>query len=218
MKYFIHHSLRAVSAVCIIAVLSSAALAQPNVGPDEALTRLKEGNERFVKGNYKTVDHSADRIEWSETQEPYVIILACSDSRVPPEIIFDESIGRLFIIRLAGNIVDPAALGSIEYAAEHLHTKLLVILGHESCGAVKAALANANLSPNINSILNKIKPALKPKATLEEAIDANVLLQMKRSLAESSVLKKMVDHNDLKVVGGVYDFQTGKIDWLDTGH
>jgi carbonic anhydrase len=214
MKHIIRHSLQIIYTCAAFILTPSFVFAQSGVSADEALTRLKQGNERFVKGDYKTVDHSSDRIEWSMTQEPYAIILACSDSRVAPEIVFDESIGRLFIIRLAGNVVDSAALGSIEYAAEHLHSKLLVILGHESCGAVKAALAKADLSPNINSILAKIKPALKPNTTLDEAIDANVLYQMKRVVGESSVLRGLINPKSLEVAGAVYDFKTGKVSWL----
>ena len=216
MKHHYHHYLFSLVVLLIIVVTNGLVFAQAGstVSAEEALKRLKAGNERFVKGKYKPVDHSSDRIEWSKTQEPYAIILSCSDSRVPPEIVFDEAIGRLFIIRLAGNIVDSAVLGSVEYAAAVLHAKLVVILGHESCGAVKAAMSGGNLPANIASVTSKIKPALKPNITLDEAIDDNVLFQMKRAIDESPVLKEMVENKSIAIVGGVYDFKTGKIDWL----
>ena len=107
---------------------------------EDTLARLMNGNARFVKGQHRPANYKRERAELTKGQRPYAIVLSCSDSRVPPEIVFDESLGKLFVVRVAGNVVDPIALGSIEYAAEHLHSKLLFVLGHESCGAVKATV------------------------------------------------------------------------------
>lgn len=183
--------------------------------PAKALDSLKAGNARFVNGKYKPVDHNTDRTRLAEGQQPYAIILSCSDSRVPPEIVFDESLGNLFVVRVAGNVTDPVVLGSIEYAAEHLGAKLLVVLGHESCGAVTAAASGGHLPPNIEAITHKITPAVKvAKKENSSAIDVNVYEQVKNVLTESEILKEMVQKKSFAIAGGVYKLSSGEIRWL----
>src|SRR5262249_43008783 len=152
-------------------------------------------------------------------QQPYAILLSCADSRVPPELVFDESLGRLFVIRVAGNVTDPEDLGSVEYAAEHLGVHLLVVLGHESCGAVTATLEGGQHSPDLEAILRKIQPAadrakskgLGPKETLRLAVEFNVQQQIENTTRESEVLKHLVEEKKLTILGGVYQLGSGKV-------
>lgn len=198
---------------------------KPGVPADQAFARLKAGNARFVRGQHQAADYSTERAKLVTGQQPYAILLTCSDSRVPPELVFDESLGKLFIVRVAGNVADPVTVGSIEYAAEHLGARLLVVLGHESCGAVKAALDGGHAPPNIEAILHKIQLAtedakshrLTPTATLAQAVEENVYLQMHDALDQSEVLHEMVDKKSLTLVGGVYQLSTGKVEWLNGG-
>lgn len=187
---------------------------------EAALETLLRGNERFVKGRMSPKDILSERSKLVAGQKPYAIILACADSRVPPELVFDESLGRIFVIRVAGNVVDPAILGSIEYAVEHLHVPLLFVLGHENCGAVKAKLSGGKFPPNIAALLARISPAvtkvrtldLDEKDTLIMAVKENVSYQMQMAVYESEVLRDAVREKHLKVVGGVYHLDTGKVD------
>ena len=195
---------------------------QATVSADTALARLKRGNQRFVKGKPQVRHLISERKALAEGQAPYAIILCCSDSRVSPEIIFDESLGKLFVVRVAGNVADPVDLGSIEYAAQHLHAKLLLVVGHESCGAVKATLDGGNLPPNIEAIVEKISPAVAKaknqhrdtKTTLNLAIEENVRQQMNNALQQSAVLQEMVEKKELRITGGVYNLHTGKVEYL----
>jgi len=213
-------------AAMLLLALLPVALAdnEPGVSPEEAMARLKAGNTRFAKGLHKRVDYVAERATLVNGQKPYAILLACSDSRVPPELIFDESLGRLFIVRVAGNVIDPVALGSIEYGVDVLGARLIVVLGHESCGAVEAALKRDPLPPNIAVIARKIQPAadraeergLGPEATLKLAIEENVRQQIHDALAGSEILRARVERGDkerLAITGGVYDLASGKIEW-----
>ncbi len=192
------------------------------VTPEDALLRLIEGNERFVNGKMRVVDYKQERAKLLTSQHPYAVVLACSDSRVPTEILFDEALGRLFVIRVAGNVIDEVVLGSIEYAAKHLNTKLLLVLGHESCGAVKAAVAGGHLTPNIDKLIEHIAVPVRTvrarhkdeKTVLDDAIIENVQFQMMDALKSSSVLAEMVAHKQLRIVGGVYDLHTGKINFM----
>lgn len=214
-------------AAALLFVMLSAVFAgdKPGMPADKALALLKAGNLRFVKGNRKPVNFPAERKQLIDDQKPYAILLTCSDSRVPPELVFDESLGKLFIVRVAGNVTDPVALGSIEYAVSPLGAKLLVVLGHESCGAVKAALDGGNAPPHIDSLVRKIQPAadrarsrgLDPKATFKLAIKENVHEQIANVLKESDVLRRRVEDKSLTIVGGIYSLKTGKVDWLDAG-
>jgi carbonic anhydrase len=192
---------------------------------DEALSKLMDGNRRFISGSLATKDAGdARRKELSIAQHPSAIVVACSDSRVAPEIIFDQGLGDVFVVRVAGNVIDPISAGSIEYAAEHLHAPLLILLGHDKCGAVTAALeAKEKTEDNIGAILRKILPAVK-KATamggtkediLNNAIRENVLLQQKYLLRKSPIVKKLIASGDLKVVAGIYHLESGKIELFE---
>lgn len=186
------------------------------------LLRLTEGNKRFVSGSLKRKDLAAQRMATANGQTPFAIVVTCSDSRVPPEMIFDESIGQLFVIRLAGNVVDSLALGSIEYAVEHLHSHTLVVLGHESCGAVKATIQGGTVPPNIFSIVRRISPAVakvrekkvEEKELLSESIKENVHEQIRRSMSMSPILFDAMVKGELLVLGGVYDLASGKVRFL----
>ncbi len=221
-KYF----RRALGVAVLLFALSSLPMTlwaqEAAVSTVEALNRLKSGNERFVDGKMLAKNFEREREELAKSQHPYAIILGCSDSRVPPELLFDESLGKLFILRVAGNVVDPIVLGSIEYAAEHLHSGTLLVLGHESCGAVKATLAGGEAPPNIGQLVKRIEPAaeiakakhLDGNGTLNAAVEENVRLQMQNAVEQSEVLREMVAHKKLWIAGGVYSLQSGKVRFL----
>lgn len=202
-------------------------LALPSLILSQDINRLIEGNERFVSEKTTQKDFTRERNELTEGQKPYAIILTCSDSRVPPELIFDESLGKLFVIRVAGNIVNADILGSIEYAVEHLHSHLLVFMGHESCGAVKATMEGGKVPPNIGAIAYKIKPAIKKakqKHThnksdlLDEAIKINVLNQIESSLKNSEIIREAFEKGELKIYSAYYNLHTGKVDFEEYKH
>lgn len=211
-----------ISLFMLCALPAAVGAQEATVSTLEALNRLKAGNERFVSGKMLKKDFGREREELAKGQHPYAIVLGCSDSRVPPELVFDESLGKLFILRVAGNVVDPVVLGSIEYAAEHLHSGTLLVLGHESCGAVKATLAGGEAPPNIGQLVKRIEPAaqiakdkqLDEKGTLNSAIEENVRLQMQNAVEQSEVLKELVEHKKLWIAGGVYGLQSGKVRFL----
>jgi carbonic anhydrase len=187
-----------------------------------ALSFLKEGNKRYTSNRPSQKDFSVDRQQQAKGQMPYAIILTCSDSRVAPEILFDESLGRLFVIRVAGNVIDPVVLGSIEYAAEHLHAPLLLVLGHGSCGAVNAAVKGGELPPNIKMITDRIGPAVErarkgesnADALLGKAISENVHDQMAAALRSSSILRELIEKKELTVAGGIYDIRNGEVSFF----
>ncbi|HKN18216.1 MAG TPA: carbonic anhydrase [Dissulfurispiraceae bacterium] len=207
-------------AYCLIFIVSlSFAAAQKG---DGALSKLMDGNRRFISGSMAAKDTGiARRKETSKAQHPSAIIVACSDSQVAPEIIFDQGLGDLFVVRSAGNVLDPILVGSIEYAAEHLHVPLLILLGHDKCEAVSAALeAKEKTEDNIWTILRKILPAAKKAAArggtkedlLNNAVRENVLLQQKYLLRKSTIVRKLIASGDLKVVAGVYHPESGMIE------
>jgi carbonic anhydrase len=188
----------------------------PSVKPDEALSRLKTGNERFAKSKVSAGKPiAARRAETAQGQHPFAIVVGCADSRTAPEIVFDQDIGDLFVIRTAGNLVDDYALGSIEYAVEHLGTRLIVVLGHERCGAVTAALDGGSAPGHINSLVRAIQPAVaaskgKEGDALTNAIhenDAEVATKIRKQ-AELGELASQV-----RVVEGYYNLDTGKVEW-----
>ena len=201
----------------------------PTITAQEALQKLKDGNLRFVGGKHRhTGDSLADVKNLASGQKPYAIILTCSDSRVPPELLFDTGIGELFVIRVAGNVTDPIILGSIEYAAEHLGTPLIMILGHERCGAVKATVAaNGKAEGNIGSIVTAIQPALKQtieagKVTekestefVEAVADANIALVKAAMSKQSEVLNHLVAGDKLKIVTAKYHIDHGEVAILE---
>ena len=193
---------------------------------DEALARLKEGNERFVAGRarFPTVQKEV-LAELAKGQEPYATILGCSDSRVPPELVFDAGFGELFVIRVAGNVLGPTIAGTLQYAATHLHTPLFVIMGHEGCGAVQAAIDarfhGAMHKQRIAILLDNILPALdhldgeQPRAALmRAAVEANVrhAVAQVRATPEAQARR---GSGDVKLVGAVYDLESGRVRFLD---
>lgn len=189
---------------------------------DEALKELKAGNERFVKGKAAHHNQGLKRVkEVVAGQKPEAVILGCADSRVPPEVIFDEGIGDLFVVRVAGNIAEPATTGSIEYAAEHLGVPLIVVLGHHKCGAVKAtAEAHGPAEGNIGEIVKELQPAVeaaraKPgkRGLVDDAVHANVDVVKQQLTSESKVLEHLVHEGKVKIVTAVYDLDSGKVEW-----
>lgn len=188
----------------------------PSVPADEALSRLTTGNERFAKSKVsegKPV--AAERAETAQGQHPFAIVVACADSRTAPEIVFDQSIGDLFVIRTAGNLVDDHALGSIEYAVEHLGTRLIVVLGHERCGAVTAALGGGSAPGHINSLVRAIQPAVAASKGKEGDALANAIHENDAEVAAK--IQKQAQLGELssqvRIVEGYYNLDTGKVEW-----
>lgn len=189
--------------------------------PDAALARLMEGNARYVSGQMKERDFSAGRVARTKGQAPFAAILGCADARVAPELAFDQEPGELFVVRVAGNFVTPDGLGSLEFGAAVLGTKVIMVLGHNSCGAINAtvaALQKSNTLPgHIAGLVTAIKPGVEPVvkaggADLEQrAVVANVQANMRRLQTEKPILGDMVAAGKLKVVGAYYDLATGKV-------
>jgi carbonic anhydrase len=222
---------------------------QPIVSTSEAISRLKEGNGRFIAGNPQHPHESVDernymaanshenagmislgmtseqaakrRAELTKSQHPFAIILSCSDSRVPPEIVFDEGLGDLFIVRVAGNVLNDEGLGSIEYAVDILGARLIVVLGHQSCGAVDAAMktvaAKGKAPGHIQSLVTAIKPVVEstPKGDLDTTIKANVKHVVDALRSSTPILKARVDSGNVQVIGGYYGLDTGAVTFLD---
>ncbi len=213
----------AVSFVLAVAVTAGFAFT-PSQSATDALARLVEGNKHFVSGNMAQVDlGSSRRNELAAGQHPHAIIVTCSDSRVAPEHIFNEGLGDIFVVRVAGNVLDPVALGSVEYAAEHLHAPLLVLMGHDKCGAVSAAVdAKGEPEGNIGAIIKMIQPAVKKakakggskEEIIDNAIRENVADSYSTVLEKSPVLKHMIESGELKVVAGVYHLASGQVETL----
>lgn len=188
------------------------------------LLRLLAGNVRFVDGKPLPKDYLIERPLLAAGQHPYAIVLACADSRLSPEILFDESLGKLYVVRTAGHVVGPVALGSIEAAVEHLQINLLVVLGHENCDTVKATISGGEAPPNIKTLLRRIRPAvekayaqdLAEKDLLNAAIKENVRYQMQAVLFESDVLSKLVLEKKLMMTGGIYNLLSGRVDLVVT--
>lgn len=185
--------------------------------PNAALKRLMDGNQRFVHQLSEHPDQSQARIqEVAQAQQPFAALLSCADSRVPPEILFDEGIGDLFDIRVAGNIVTPEVLGSLEYAVDILGTPLIMVLGHERCGAVTAAVQGKRLSGHIDSFVKAIKPAIskiegESDDLVDNAVVANVQYQIQKLKQNSNILSQRLLDGKLKIVGGRYDLDTGEV-------
>ena len=187
---------------------------------DSALAELKAGNEHHVAHRYQHPHETIDRQrELIAGQHPHAEILSCSDSRVPPEIVFDQGLGDLFIIRVAGNVATDTEIGSLEYGAEHLHIPLLVVMGHESCGAVTAAVEGGPPEGHIASLMSLIKPAVDkshdmPGDPVANAVRANVEMVVKQLRTSTPILSELVAHGKLKIVGAVYSIKTGTVTWL----
>ena len=199
--------------------------ASARVTADQALARLVAGNERFVRGEarFPTVQKEI-LAELAKGQQPYATILGCSDSRVPPELVFDAGFGELFIVRVAGNVISAEIMGTLQYAAVHLHTALFVVMGHQGCGAVAAALATerdgASHPERIELLLQNIQPALAdvdatrpPHEVMEAAVEANVRWSM-RQLRETPEGRERINEGVIKLVGAVYELETGRVRFL----
>ena len=209
---------------CGLAVISFSVGAwgqQPAVVPaGQALARLVEGNRRYAQHKEQHPDEAMARRKELETgQHPFAVILSCADSRVPPELIFDQGLGDLFVIRVAGNIVDDAVLGSIEYAIEHLNTKLVLVLGHEKCGAVSAAVDGTSAVGHLNALLTAIQPSVDairndPGDKIHNCVVANAR-RVARQIRESEpVLKRAVEKGGVKVLAADYALDSGAINLL----
>lgn len=195
--------------------------------PDEALLRLIAGNERFVSGEVSFSGLQKESLlEMAAGQSPYATILGCSDSRVPPELIFDAGMGELFVIRVAGNVVSDEIAGSLQYAGSHLGTQLFVVLGHEGCGAVSAALKTRDegelhrsriqlLVEKILPGLPQFDPQLSPAARIEQAVESNVRWSMQQILETPEGQARLAEDR-LKLVGAIYEIETGHVRFLKT--
>jgi len=222
---------------------------QPIVSPAEAISRLKEGNGRYTSGNQQHPHDSSDerkhmatnsyenagmtflgmtaeqaakrRGELTKSQHPFATIVSCSDSRVPPEIVFNEGLGDLFVVRVAGNVINDENVGSIEYSVDHLGVRMIVVLGHQRCGAVKAAketiAAKGKAPAHIQSLVNAIRPAVE--ATMNSDLEATVKANVKdvvQALRESTpILKPQIDSGAVRVIGGYYSLDTGSVTFLE---
>jgi carbonic anhydrase len=199
----------------------------------EALDRLREGNARFVADVRRSdvyVGHTR-RAELAAGQQPFAIILGCSDSRVPAEIVFDQGLGDLFVIRVAGNIVAPSQVGSVEFAATAFSTRLVVVLGHTQCGAITATIdelrrPNNAQSRNLRSIVDRVRPSIEtlfatglrnePEELMRQAVRANIRASVDHLRHGSEVLEDLIAREGLRVVGAEYSLETGKVEFLDT--
>ncbi len=195
---------------------------QPTVAPAEAVSKLKEGNGRYISGNLQHPGQTTERrAELAKDQHPFAVILSCSDSRVPPEIVFDQGLGDLFVVRVAGNVIDDHGLGSIEYAVDHLGARLIVVLGHQSCGAVKAAketiAAKGKAPGHIQSLVTAIQPVVETTAKddLDTTVKANVKHVVQALRSSTPILKAKVDSDEVQVIGGYYSLDTGAVSLLD---
>ena len=221
---------------------------QPIVPPAEAISRLKEGNARYTSGNQQPHESSDERTymathsyenagmislgmtaeqaakrraELAKSQHPFVTIVSCSDSRVPPELVFDEGLGDLFVVRVAGNVLNDENLGSIEYSVDHVGVRLIVVLGHQRCGAVKAAketiAAKGKAPGHIQSLVNAIRPAVEAtlNGDVEATTEANVKNVVQALRSSTPILKPKIDSGEVRVVGAYYSLDTGSVTFLD---
>lgn len=203
-----------------------------NLSALEALARLREGNQRFAS-NVRSLDtllSHAQRAALTSGQNPFAIILGCSDSRVPAELVFDQGFGALFVIRVAGNIIAPSQVGSVEYAATQYNTRLVVVMGHTQCGAVRATLEelrhdSRSPSPNLRSIVERISPAVaqlmetslrdQPDELMKHAVRANIRAASSHLRHGSAILENLIENDGLMVVGAEYSLETGVVDFFD---
>ncbi|MBS1518041.1 MAG: carbonic anhydrase [Bacteroidetes bacterium] len=194
--------------------------------PENVIEIMKQGNEKFVKGNLTFMDYPKQIIQTSGSQFPLAVVLSCLDSRVPVEKVFDLGIGDIFIARVAGNIINPDILASMEYGCKVVGSKLILVLGHTDCGAVKSAIDGVKLG-NITELLEKIQPAVdssssftgeknsKNKAYVDKVTDENVVLAMDNIRKSSPILKEMEDKGEIDIIGGLYDVSTGKVIFME---
>jgi len=216
--------------VALVLVLASfpvwAATVSPGVSADAALTKLKEGNARFAAGTLRHPNQDVARRQdtGANGQHPFAVVLACADSRVPPEVIFDQGLGDLFVVRVAGNVAATDEIGSIEYAADHLGTALVVVLGHTKCGAVTAVVKKEPTTASIGKLVSPIAPAVArvekqfPTASQEEiirrSVEANVWQAIADTYKTSSLLKRLAAQGKVNIVGAIYDVDSGQVRFL----
>lgn len=199
----------------------------------EALARLREGNARFVSTQraHDELTSERRRRKVANGQEPFAIVLGCSDSRVPAEIVFDQGLGDLFVIRVAGNIVAPSQIGSVEFAAARFGTRLVVVLGHSNCGAIRATIEELSLrteerSPNLRSIVDRVRPSvqavmtanphLSPQQLVHQAVRANIRMSVNQLRYGSRIIEQLSTEDGLLVVGAEYSLETGQVEFFDT--
>jgi len=209
------------AAAAAFVILAAAAAAQEKLpSADGVLSELKAGNEHHVGKHYLHPHQSAARQrELASGQHPHAAVLSCADSRVAPEIIFDQGLGDLFDVRVAGNIAGDTEVASLEYAAEHLGVPLLVVMGHQKCGAVTAALEGGEASGHLSTLVEAIRPAVEKAAGLpgdrvDNAVRINVENVVKQLRESKPVLAELVEKQRLRIVGAVYSLDTGKVEWL----
>jgi carbonic anhydrase len=188
----------------------------------DALERLRAGNARFVASvrSPASLANAARRAELAIAQEPFAIVLGCSDSRVPVEIVFDQGPGDLFVIRVAGNIVAPSLTGSVEFAAERFGTRLVVVLGHSSCGAIQATIEelhrpSRNQSPNLKAIVDRIRPAVSLRDDEHTAMRANILASVNQLRHGSAIIEGLIESNGLVIVGAWYSLERGVVEFFE---
>jgi carbonic anhydrase len=193
--------------------------AQTNMTPEEALRHLMDGNERFASDKMSELTHSLNilRQRTVEKQEPFAAVLSCADSRVPVELVFDQTIGELFVARVAGNFTTAEIMGTLEYGAAELGTKVIMVLGHSGCGAVKATMAGKEVPGEISTLFAHIQPAVdRSGGDIETAVKENARLQAKVLGESSPVLSGLVKEGKLKIVAGYYDLATGRVNLLES--
>jgi carbonic anhydrase len=222
MKTLKRNAVRILGFCWLTFATSSMANESGGIGADEALSRLLNGDKRFVAGKSKE-PHGAALLErrhaLAKDQKPFAVIVSCSDSRVPPELVFDVSLGDIFVIRTAGEVVDQVAAGSIEYAIEHLGTRLIVVLGHQRCGAVSAAVSGATDTGDIPDLLKAILPAVEetkdqPGDRIDNAVRANARDVAKRLQNTGPILTPRVQSGEVKIVPAYYSLDTGQVELL----
>ncbi len=200
---------------------------QKSLTPDDVIASLKKGNENYVNNQLTERDHKDHILKTSEGQYPQAIVLACVDSRVPVELLFDQGIGDIFVARVAGNFVNEDILGSMEYACKVAGSKVVMVLGHEYCGAVKSAVKQVKMG-NITAMLSKIQPAIdnleykgegeknyKNKEYMHQVCESNVQNNINEIRLQSPILKEMEEKGEIKIVGGIYDLDNGKVTFLN---
>jgi carbonic anhydrase len=214
---------RPAAAAVLFAFLALPGIGQKSVvkvTADSALAELRAGNARHAAHRYEHPHETvALRRQLASGQNPHAEVLSCSDSRVPPELLFDQGLGDLFVVRVAGNVASDTELGSLEYGAEHLHVPLLVVLGHQHCGAVTAAVEGGEAEGHIGALVNLLRPAVVetrglPGDQVENAVKANVEMVVKQLRGSTPILAELTSQGKLKVVGAVYSLDTGKVTWL----
>jgi carbonic anhydrase len=191
--------------------------AQINLNPDTALMQLMDGNKRFISGRMTIQEQNVAALRRSvvDKQEPFAAVLSCADSRVPVELVFDQSIGRIFVTRLAGNVVTPEIIGSLEYGAAVLGAKVVLVLGHSGCGAVKATIQGEEVPGQISTLFPHIQPAvLQAGSDLAAATKANARIQATLLREASTVVSRLAKENKIKVVAGYYELSTGAVELL----